>query len=90
MKIVLRFFADRIDLSVINTANVVMIPKGPTLKAVEDYRPISIISIIPKLLSKILGNRLRTELADLVDIRQSAFVRGRHLSDNFLADPPPY
>jgi Reverse transcriptase (RNA-dependent DNA polymerase) len=58
-----------------------MVPKVANPKNVEDYRP---ISIIPKLVSKLLANILRTKLPALVDIRQMTSVQGRHPSDNFL------
>lgn len=49
-QIVQDFHGDRLDLRVLNQANVVFIPKKDTPQEVSDFRPISIINVIPKLI----------------------------------------
>lgn len=61
-----------------------MIPKKDQPTIPVDFRPISVISIIPKLISKVISNRLRTFLPDLISPNQTAFVQGRQISENFL------
>ncbi|GKB19417.1 protein LAZ1 [Tanacetum coccineum] len=51
---------------------------------INDYRPISCCNIIFKCISKIIANRIKGDLGDLVSINQSAFVPGRRISDNIL------
>lgn len=51
---------------------------------VRDYRPISLIHSIAKILSKILANRLAPKLQEMVSANQSAFVKKRCIHDNFL------
>jgi hypothetical protein len=51
---------------------------------VKDYRPISLVHSFAKLFSKIMANRLRSRLSEVVSTNQSAFVRGRSLHDNFI------
>lgn len=62
-----------------------MIPKIQAPARVKDFRPISVINLIPKLISKILANRLRLKLPDLISPCQTAFIRGRQITDNFVA-----
>lgn len=83
--IVKGFFNNQIDISDINRANVVMIPKTNAPLMVGEFRPISIINIIPKIISKILANRLRVLMPDLISPYQTAFIRGRQITDNFVA-----
>ena len=45
----------------------------------NDYRPISLIGCIYKIVAKILANRLEKVLPLIIDERQSAFIEGRHL-----------
>lgn len=73
------------DLSCINQANIIMIPKKEVSKRVGDYRPISVMNAIPKLISKILANRLRLVLPDLISSNQTAFIQGRQITENFNA-----
>lgn len=79
------FYDHRLDLAPINRANIILIQKKETPRRVEDYRPISVINAVPKLISKILANRLRGVLSDLISPCQTAFVQGRQISDNFNA-----
>ena len=58
-------------------------PKIPDAKEAKDYRPISLIHSFPKLLAKLLANRLSTTIDDMILCNQSAFIRGRYILDNF-------
>jgi Reverse transcriptase (RNA-dependent DNA polymerase) len=79
------FYHHNGNLHEINKANIVMIPKIENPQLVSDYQPISILNIVPMFLSEVLANRLRKELHKLVDSRQTTFVKGRQLSENFIA-----
>ena len=70
-----------IDISNLNRANIVMVPKKDSPMEVKDFRPISIINIVPKIISKLLATRLAGFLPNLVSIRQIAFVQGRQISE---------
>ncbi|GKF16686.1 sodium/hydrogen exchanger 6, partial [Tanacetum coccineum] len=51
---------------------------------INDYRPISCCNVLYKCISKIIANRVKEGLGDIVSINQSAFVPGRRNSDNIL------
>jgi Reverse transcriptase (RNA-dependent DNA polymerase) len=78
------FYHNNIDLAPINKANIVMIPKKEGPQRIGDYRPISVINLFPKLLSKVLANRLTSKLPSLISINQTAFMGGRHIAENFI------
>jgi hypothetical protein len=87
------FYQGTIDLHCTNKANIIMIPKNDNPQSTTDFRPMSMINILPKLISKILANMLRGELPQLIYIRQTAFVQGRQLSEKLLSYPrtaPPH
>lgn len=70
--------------NIVNTANLVLLPKRDGAQNASDFRPISLMHSVPKLLSKMLASRLAPEIHKLVSNNQSAFIRGRSIQDNFL------
>ncbi|KAE8806724.1 hypothetical protein D1007_17083 [Hordeum vulgare] len=68
----------------LNQAHIVLIPKKPDAEEIGDYHPISLPHNIPKLFAKVLENRLRRRMKEIVGNNQPAFIKGRHIHDNFL------
>jgi hypothetical protein len=68
----------------LNATFIALIPKKPTTVNIKDFRPISLIGSIYKLLAKVLANRLRGVLDGLVSESQNAFVSGRQMVDYVL------
>jgi hypothetical protein len=68
----------------LNRALITLIPKKPEAIETKDYRPISLVHSFAKLFSKIVANRLRTRLGEIVSMNQSAFIKHRSLHDNFV------
>ncbi|GJX55522.1 RNA-directed DNA polymerase, eukaryota [Tanacetum coccineum] len=62
-----------------NSSFIALIPKTQEAKVVKDFRPISLIGIIYKIITKILANRLSLVIPDLVSEVQSAFVPNRQI-----------
>jgi hypothetical protein len=68
----------------VNNALITLLPKKPGAEEVKDFRPISLIHGVAKLVAKVIANRLAPHLPQLVGAHQSAFVRERCLHDNFM------
>ncbi|GJT51945.1 RNA-directed DNA polymerase, eukaryota [Tanacetum coccineum] len=70
-----------------NSSFVTLIPKIIDAKFVNDFRPISLIGCVYKVVTKVLANRLVSVIGDLVSDTQSAFVAGRQILDGpFILD----
>jgi hypothetical protein len=67
----------------INGALLTLIPKKPDAMTPSEYRPISLIHSFPKMIAKMLANRLALRLDVLVQKNPSAFIKGRSILDNF-------
>ncbi|GKV13309.1 hypothetical protein SLEP1_g24337 [Rubroshorea leprosula] len=71
-------------VSGLNSSFLTLIPKKLNTGNLKDYRPISLIGCMYKLLSKVLANRLKAVLPAIISETQSAFLGGRQLVDGVL------
>jgi mannosylglycoprotein endo-beta-mannosidase len=71
-------------LELINEANVVLLPKTPDAADITNFRPISLINSLAKIITKILADILSLRLNELVSACQNAFVKKRCIHDNFI------
>ncbi|KAL0884326.1 hypothetical protein Bca101_008307 [Brassica carinata] len=67
-----------------NAANLVLIPKIPNASHPSQFRPISCLNTIYKVIAKLLASRLKEILPLMISKSQSAFLPGRLLAENVL------
>ena len=61
----------------LNASFLSLIPKKNNALNIKDFRPISLVGSVYKLLSKILANRLRQVMDNLISKSQNSFFGGR-------------
>ena len=67
-----------------NATFIALIPKKIDASNVRDFRPISLVGSVYKILAKVLANRLRVVLDQLISENQNSFVGGRQILDSVL------
>ncbi|XP_058777028.1 uncharacterized protein LOC131651376 [Vicia villosa] len=61
-----------------------LIPKIDNPQRLNEYRPISLVTCLYKILAKVLANRLKKCIGVLISSAQTAFVPGRQIQDGAL------
>ena len=78
------FFHSGFLLKSLNHTFITLIPKVPTPERVTQFRPISLCNVSYKIISKILVNRLKPLMDNLITPFQNAFIQGRQITDNII------
>ncbi|GMP82792.1 hypothetical protein CsSME_00036950 [Camellia sinensis var. sinensis] len=85
---VMQFFKEFHDygklVSGVNNSFITLIPKVDCPISISDYRPISLIGSIYKILAKVLANRLKKVVPKVIGEVQLAFLGGRNILDGVL------
>lgn len=68
----------------LNHSFVVLIPKKEEAISLKDYRPISLISCVYKILSKVLAARMSRFVNKIISDHQSAFIGNRFIMDGVV------
>ncbi|KAJ0818578.1 putative RNA-directed DNA polymerase [Helianthus annuus] len=67
-----------------NSSFVALIPKIKDPQDLGNFRPISLVGSLYKIIAKVLVNRLKAVMNDVISENQSAFVGGRNILDSPL------
>ena len=83
-RIVHAFFHSSFLLKTLNHTYTTLIPKVSFVDEVSHFRPISLCNVIYKVISKLMVNRLKPFMDNLINPFKNAFIRDRNISDNIL------
>ncbi|KAK6784899.1 hypothetical protein RDI58_018354 [Solanum bulbocastanum] len=82
--LVLHFFSTSKLCKVINCTTLTLIPKVAQPSKVSEFRPIFCCTLLYKIISKVLTNRMQYVMEVLMDKNQSVFVPDRLINDNII------
>jgi hypothetical protein len=77
----LDFFNGIVNLQAINRSFITLVPKINSPSTINDFRHISLINCIVKVITKVLGDRLQSIIISLVHKNQYDFIKTRTIHD---------
>ena len=80
----LQFFATGMLLEELNATNIILILEKKCPVMVGDLLPISYCIVLVKIVTKVVTNRLKDMLDQVISKNQSAFISGRLILDNVM------
>ena len=81
---VLNVLNSNMSMAEINRTNITLIPKIKNPTKMTNFRAISLSNVIYKLISKVLANRIKTILPQIITKNQRAFLSEQLITDNVL------
>jgi hypothetical protein len=75
------FYDEKVSLESINSSLITLIPKVDSLMSPSDFRPISLLNSVLKIITKILANRLQKIILKMVHKNQYGFLKKRSIHD---------
>lgn len=77
-------FQDLTKIDGINITDVILIPKVENPDSIKQFGPIALCNVIYKTITKVIANRIKPLLSDIISPTQCSFVPGRHSTDNII------
>jgi ribonuclease HI len=77
-------WSNPMDVASVNFTDICLIPKVDRPELVSQFRPISLCNVSYKIITKIMVNRLKTIIPQIVSPFQTGFVPGRNITENVV------
>jgi hypothetical protein len=82
----LEFHSQRLFEKSFNATFVSLIPKKTSVVDLKDFRPISLVGGVYKIISRVIADRFKSVLGKIISNSQNAFIGGRQVLDSVLID----
>jgi hypothetical protein len=80
-KLVNDFYEGNLNLESINIAFITLIPKNNDPHTMNDFRPISLVNLPLKLITKFMANNLQKDIIPILHENQYGFIEGKNIQD---------
>ena len=73
-----------VDLARLNYGIITLVPKVKDAKQIQKFRPICLLNVSFKIITKVLMNRLSKVVNPIISPIQTAFVKGRYIMEGVV------
>jgi hypothetical protein len=75
------FQKGELDIARLNYGVITLVPKGKDADRVQKYRPICLLNVSFKIITRVLVNRLIQVIWKVVLLNQTVFIKGRYIME---------
>jgi hypothetical protein len=79
-----KFHEKSLNIDNFNHGVVTLVPKGVDADRIQKYRPICLLNVVYKIITKILTNRLIQVVCVVIRASQTAFLKGRYILEGVV------
>jgi hypothetical protein len=79
-----KFHCGQLDIERLNHEVITLIPKVPDVVVIQKFRPICLLNVSYKILTKILANKLGLIIYKIIMDTQTAFIRDRFIMEGIV------
>jgi len=79
------FYKHRLDVGWLNYGTITLLPKPKEANCIQQYRPICLLNVVYKIITKALMLRLQGSMDKIIDKSQNAFIKKRNIMDGVMA-----
>jgi hypothetical protein len=85
MEMVHEFRSHELDVDMLNYGVITLIPKSKEAVKIQQYRPICLLNVSYKIITKALMLRFEDCMSRIINRSQNAFVKGRNIMEGVLS-----
>jgi hypothetical protein len=79
------FYEGNLDIERLNYGMVTLLPKVDNAVVMKNFRPICLLNVCYKIITKILNNRLASCIIKVICDSQYGFIKGRYIMDGVVS-----
>lgn len=73
-----------LDISRLNYGIITLVPKTKDAKQIQKFRPICLLNVIFKIITKVLMNKLSKMVNPIISQTQTSFIKGRYIMEGVV------
>jgi hypothetical protein len=85
MDMIQEFWNHELDVDILNYGVITLIPKIKEASKIQQYRPICLLNVSYKIITKALMLRFEDCMSRIISKSQNAFIKGRNIMDGVLS-----
>jgi hypothetical protein len=79
------FYEGNLDIERLNYGMVTLLPKVDNVVDMKNFRPICLLNVCYKIITKVLNNRLASCITKVISDSQYGFMKGRYIMDGVIS-----